>query len=399
MNILIVTYLFYPEPIVMSTITGDLAMELSDKHNVTVLRPNPCRPYGYKFDSRKPQPVWPFKEIVIDSYTCPESDFFGRLRENFSFGRGVRRYVRSHHDEIDVIYMSAFPLFAQKMILKTAEQYRIPVVNHVEDIYPEPFRHKLPFGGGLLYYMLLPIDKWIMRHATFSVVIGPKIREFFIRTRGADPSRVKVVYNWQDESRFYAVQSSERCSKPFTFMYAGSISRAANLQNILQGFIEASIPEARLVFAGSGTEKEALQRKAALSQDVDVSFIDAQSDRIAEIQSEADVLLLPLLPEVALRALPSKFPAYLFSGKPVLACVEDESDVAEIIRSGKCGWIIPPQKRLQLAKTMQRIAHIDRRELQEMGRSGYEYSQKHLTREINLRKLANIVLAAAETQR
>ena len=37
MNILLVSYLFYPEPIVMSTIVEDLACYLSEKHSVTVL--------------------------------------------------------------------------------------------------------------------------------------------------------------------------------------------------------------------------------------------------------------------------------------------------------------------------------------------------------------------------
>lgn len=42
MNILLVSYLFYPEPIVMSTIVEDLACYLSEKHSVTVLTSPPA---------------------------------------------------------------------------------------------------------------------------------------------------------------------------------------------------------------------------------------------------------------------------------------------------------------------------------------------------------------------
>lgn len=205
MKILIITYLFDPEPIVMSTITKDLAIELSKEHQVTVLTSRPCRPYGYSFEEKKfDDPSWPFKRIVMDTYINPESTFKGRWKENVSFGKGAVSYIGNHSEEIDVIYICAFPLFAQKMIIKCANKYGIPVVNHIEDIYPEPFLQKVPYVGRLVYNLLLPIDKWVVKNATVSVVIGKKIKEYFVKTRKVAPEKIEVVYNWQDESRYHA---------------------------------------------------------------------------------------------------------------------------------------------------------------------------------------------------
>lgn len=81
--------------------------------------------------------------------------------------------------------------------------------------------------------MLLPIDKWIIKNATTSIVIGKKIKEFFISTRNATPKDVEVVYNWQDENRYRIVDEQSVVTGPFTFMYVGSISDAANLHHIL----------------------------------------------------------------------------------------------------------------------------------------------------------------------
>lgn len=398
MNILIITYLFDPEPIVMSTITKDLAIFLSKEHNVKVLTSAPCRPYGYKFEEKKiNDSSWPFERIIMDTYTNPESTFVGRWKENHSFGKGAVSYIEKHFDEIDVMYLCVFPLFAQKRIIKCAQKHIIPVVNHIEDIYPEPFKQKIPYWGGLVYRCLLPLDKWIVRNATVSVVIGNKVKDFFVKTRDVSPEKIEVVYNWQDEKRYQNVKMESNDDKPFTFMYVGSISKAANLHLVLEAFIDAHIENAKLVFAGSGNELESL--KSTASRYPNISFMKAEAEKIGDIQATADVLVLPLLPTVALRAVPSKTAAYLFSRKPVLACVEQDSDVADIIKGGECGWIASPSDKNDVAAIMNEITKTPKEQLRQMGEKGYRFSQLYLTKEVNLKKLADIVTGCVQKTR
>ena len=291
--------------------------------------------------------------------------------------------------------MTTFPLFAPSAILKKALKYNIPVVNHIEDIYPEPFIQKIPFLGNLVYRCLLPMDKWVVKNTTVSVVIGNKIKDFFVRTRNVSPDKIQVVYNWQDETRYPNVLTQKKDNEPFTFMYVGSISKAANLYLVLDAFLDAKIEDAQLVFAGSGNELESL--KASARGNPCVSFIEARADNVGTIQSKADVLILPLLPSVALRAVPSKTAAYLFSHKPILACVENESDVAEIINEGKCGWIASPSDIESISIMMKEARKVSFEQLRIMGDNGYKYSQQHLTKAVNLRKLADIVTGCVTT--
>jgi glycosyltransferase involved in cell wall biosynthesis len=390
MDILLISPVFYPEPLAMSTIVEDLANYLGEQnHSVTVLTSYPCRPYGHQLPPTHNKANWKFKRVILSSYVNPKSEFIPRFRENISFGTAICQYIDAHHHVIDVIYMTTFPLFAPKAILKTALKYNIPVVNHIEDIYPEPFKQKIPFLGNLVYRCLLPMDKWIVKNTTVSIVIGKKIKDFFIRTRNVLPDKIQVVYNWQDESRYQYVSTQKEDNEPFTFMYVGSISKAANLFLVLNAFIEANIENSRLVFAGSGNELESL--KASSAGDARISFIEARAENVGEIQSKADVLILPLLPTVALRAVPSKTAAYLFSHKPVLACVESDSDVAEIINEGDCGWIASPSDIHSVSSQMKLAAMKTKEQLSTMGEKGYKYSQLHLTKEVNLKKLADII--------
>ena len=390
MNVLIITYLFDPEPIVMSTITKDLAVCLSKKHQVTVLTSRPCRPYGYKLED-KPlvEESWPFKRVIMDTYTHPKSDLKGRMKENKSFGKGAVRYIEEHLGEIDAIYMNAFALFSQKMIIKCANKHHIRVVNHIEDIYPEPFAERIPYLGGLIYKILLPIDKWNVNHADCSVVIGNRIKDYYIRTRSVKPEKIEVVYNWQDESRFKDV--AYKPHEGLTFGYVGSVSKSAGIDTIIQAFGESNLPNARLVIAGSGTEKDALMEFAKPYGDR-VVFTTASSSEVASIQASADVLVLPLRKKVSLRAVPSKLAAYLFSKRPILALVEKESDVASIIETAGCGWVVLPGEVGALKRMFTDVAQIGVDELNSMGEKGYDYSMIHLTKAINLPALAKIVV-------
>ena len=390
MNILIITYLFDPEPIVMSTITKDLATILSKEHNVTVLTSRPCRPYGYKFED-KPliDNKWPFKRIIMDSYTHPKSEFKGRMKENVSFGKEAVKYIEEHVNEIDAIYLNVFPLFAQKYIINAASKHHIRVINHIEDVYPEPFRENIPYIGSLVYRFLLPIDRKNVNKATCSVVIGNKIKDYYIKTRKTEPSKVAVVYNWQDESRFSGVFPYPQCG--FTFLYAGSVSKATGLQTVIEAFGESGVVNARLVIAGSGTEKEAFMKVAEQYPNAQIEFCEAPVERIAEIQASADVLVLPLKKYVSLRAVPSKFAAYLMSKRAVLAIVECESDVADIINRSGCGWVATTGDKEDMIRAFKEASKTDKHTLETMGKSGSEYYYNNLTKDINLNRLAEIV--------
>ena len=73
MNILLISPVFYPEPLAMSTIVEDLANYLGEQnHNVTVLTSRPCRPYGHILPLTINKSNWKFKRVIVSSYVNPK---------------------------------------------------------------------------------------------------------------------------------------------------------------------------------------------------------------------------------------------------------------------------------------------------------------------------------------
>lgn len=395
-NILIVAGVFPPEPIVSASIMYDLAMALAKTCNVTVLRPKPTRPAGFKIESYD-NSVFPFKVIELDSFTCPESSFRGRFRESISSGHYAAKYIDAHHDEIDFIYNDPWQLFGVNIVARRAVKYGIPYIMAVQDIYPEALVSKLP--GGILKKMvssvLMPIDRYNQRHAACVHTISDKMASYLSSSRRISFEKYLVIRNWQNEDGWIEFTDSRQNYEYTgrTFMYLGNVGPLAGLDFVIDAFKDAALEGARLIIAGSGSARKELENKVVREGIVNVEFLDVPLGMIQATQRMADVMILPVKKGGAMSSIPSKLPAYMFSAKPVLASVDIESDTASCIVESDAGWVIEPENRKKLTDMFSRISCLDASVLYAKGQNGYVFAMKNLSRRGNLPKLVNAVKA------
>jgi glycosyltransferase involved in cell wall biosynthesis len=402
--ILLISAVFPPEPIVSASITKDLANILSEFCEVIVLTPKPSRPFGFPFQEVSNNNI-KYKHVILNSYSCPKHKLFGRMRESFSFGKNASYYIKKKYKEIDCIYFNVWPLFAQYFIIRSARKFSIPSIIHIQDIYPESFSNKILFFGNIIRIIFLPIDKYILKNASRIIAISENMRNTLIKTRGIFAYKIEIIQNWQDESEFTKfnelhepLKSDESIDKLFIFMYLGNIGSVAGIEFIIESFAKANTKRALLVIAGSGSKKKECIQKAASYINANIEFWDVPSGKVPEIQNKADVMLLPLKRKAALSSIPSKLTAYMFSQKPVIACVEEESDTANVIKQANCGWIVPPENEVALTEAMQIAISLPVKELQSLGTSGCSFALKNFSRNRNLQKLKNIVIETATTK-
>jgi hypothetical protein len=67
---------------------------------------------------------------------------------------------------------------------------------------------------------------------------------------------------------------------------------------------------------------------------------------------------LPIKKGAAGNSIPSKLPACMFSGKPIIACVDEGSDTANAVISSGCGWALLPENLELLIEIMKRALQI-----------------------------------------
>ncbi len=394
-RILFISGVFYPEPVVSAGLMRDLATELSKDYQVTVLRPRPSRPMGFKIPEYSCD-QFPFEVIETDSYVHPASSLFGRGRESYSMGRCCVKYIEQHYDKICFIYNAPWHMFGRNMVAKAAIRYNIPYITPVQDVYPESLLSKLPnisFLRKIINVVLLPSDIFLLSKASRVHTISEKMVDYLSRTRNLEKSHFVIVRNWQDEKDFveYARnhQDTQREDAPFTFMYMGNVGPLAGIDVLFDALKEARLPNARLVIAGSGPAKESLMEKSKNYKDCQIEFWDVPAGKVPETQSKADVMCLPMKKGFAMSSIPSKLPAYMFSKKPVLASVDSESDTAMCILNCKAGWVALPEDVRSIAEKMKSAFESTSDELKLMGENGYNFAIENMSKSKNLPKLVD----------
>jgi len=387
-NVLIITAVFPPEPVVSAQLSFDIADSLSARNSVTVISPRPSRPLGFQFIEEPKKNN--FEHNLLDSYVCSSSSFLGRFFESFSFGKHSYQYIANNANNIDIIYANTWPLMGQFFAVIAAKKYRIPIITHVQDIYPESLFKKVPFLAPIFKLFFLPLDKFVLSNSEKVIANSEKMKEHLICTRNLKLSKIEVIRNWQNEST-YIDSKPDNLSKLFTFMYLGSINPTAGVDLLIRSFLKAELKNAQLIIAGSGSDLKRCIEISSQYKNNNIHFVDAPMPLVPSIQSAASVLLLPLKKGIGMTASPSKLPSYMFSAKPIIACVDDQSDTENVILESNCGWVLQPDNEFDLIQTMRKVIKLKKEELQQKGANGFEYAITHFSRLKNLKKLINLI--------
>lgn len=391
-EVLIVSGVFPPEQVTSAFLNYDLAVELAKEYEVTVLRPYPTRPIGSAFENAEVEDK-SFNTILVKSYTHPQSQLIGRFRESIDFGRKCSSYIKKHHEKISFIYNNAWNLFGVYIVARTAKKYDIPYMIAIQDIYPESLftdKHYPSIIQSQVMKMLGSIDKYYQKHAACIRTISDEMADYLAKTRNLPKEKYLVVNNWQNDEDFEGISNSIP-NDIIRFVFVGSINLHANVDMIIKAFAEADIPCSELVLYGGGNKKDFcvdLVKQMGLEN---VRFDFVRREQIAQVQSEASVLVLALPPGNGNLCLPSKMTSYMLSGKPILASVDRDSTTARYINEAECGIIVEPGSVASMAEGFKRIASLQKEQLQFFGDNSLKFAKQYLTRNTNLRMVVSAI--------
>ena len=169
----------------------------------------------------------------------------------------------------------------------------------------------------------------------------------------------------------------------------GNIARQANVDLIIRAFAKANVPNAELHVMGGGAAKEECISLAKELNVPNIFFGEVPNGKVAEVQNQADILILALKTGTGKLGLPSKLVSYMQSGKPVIASLELDSATAHIIEDAKCGQCVEADCEEKLANLIKEMLSMSSEELQEMGRNSRQYAMLHFTKKSNLQKVVD----------
>jgi glycosyltransferase involved in cell wall biosynthesis len=216
-----------------------------------------------------------------------------------------------------------------------------------QDIFPEVANLLEDFRSERINWVLERVNRFLVRRADRVIALGDTMKRRLVEGKGAAPEKVAVIHNWADSSLLSPGPKDNPFSREqglhdrFVVLHAGNIGLSQNLDSVLD--VASKLEDVTFVFIGDGVRRQPLEQEARRRGLGNVRFLAYQPrERMPETYATADVFLVSLKKGLAGYIVPSKLYGILAAGRPYVAAVDDDSEVAAITREHQCGILVAP---------------------------------------------------------
>lgn len=229
-----------------------------------------------------------------------------------------------------------FAVFYAKHIL------RRPLVYNEQDIFPEnAYFTGILTEKSLVYRVAHALQKYAYKNATALSTISDDMKSTIVTRYGIQEDKVQVIYNWgHEELKSHSeadntfLQKYPKKPGEFRVVYAGNLGKMQNVELVLKAAkLMEDAPCISFYIVGSGVNEEQLKTLAKGLKLSNVTFVGMQPpEEAADLYAAADVNVIPLQRGLIYAALPSKTADCLIAGKPIIACVDEESIFSGVMK-------------------------------------------------------------------
>lgn len=237
----------------------------------------------------------------------------------------------------DVVMAATTPPVVVALVCSClARAGRAHFVYHKQDVWPEV----LEFKGGRLtrgFRILRQVDVWIERNASAVVVLSQDMKRT-VTARGTAAEKVHVINNF-DPWPLPDGRPSFREDGILDVVFAGNLGAFQGIEALVELVeLTSAAPGVQWHFFGDGALRPSIEKLVAGGS---VAYYGHRPPaEVADfVASRADLGIVSLNPGVIRAAYPSKTMTYLRNGCPLVALVEDDSELAELVRERNIGVV------------------------------------------------------------
>jgi glycosyltransferase involved in cell wall biosynthesis len=242
-------------------------------------------------------------------------------------------------------------------------RFRAPLVMAFKDLFPEVTVLLQDFHSDTVNAMLQRVNEFLVRRAACNVALGETMRKRLIENKGAPAERTVIIADWADTAavapgpKRNPFSEAHGLADKFVVMHSGNIGLSQSLETVVEAAARLrEVPDIQVVFVGEGVKKAQLQERAQALGLANVTFLPfTPKERLSESFATADVFVVSLQRGLAGYIVPSKLYGILAAGRPYVAAVEDDCEVAALTRAHECGLVAEPGDPDQLADRVLRF--------------------------------------------
>ncbi len=209
------------------------------------------------------------------------------------------------------------------------------------------------------------------------------IKYFLSNYNFISKEKIKLLYNSSKlfilENNFFSVIDNDLKDK-FLVVFGGNLGKPQQLENVLDLAKKCTeYSDVIFIIIGNGTEVEKFKMTAKTMSLSNLKFIDSlPRQEYFNLISSCKLGLISLHQDFSVPNTPMKLNDYLNAGIPVLASIDRENDLGEILVQNNMGRYAYADSSYELFKQFLNL-YKDKELCANLGKNGYEFCVKNLS--------------------
>ena len=223
---------------------------------------------------------------------------------------------------------------------------RCPSIFNIQDVFPDAAVET----GAITNAKIIAAARWLERvsyHRSDAVVVLSEDLRANVVAKIAQRhvSKVHVIPNFVDVERIIPMDRMTDYRRDLgigaeqVVMYAGNVGYSQSLGMLIHAARE--LPNITFVINGDGAARADLEHEARGVSNVHFAGYQPR-ERVAEVLASADLHVVPLRTGLGAVSVPSKTYSILAAGRPVVAAIDEGTEVTRILAASGAGISVPP---------------------------------------------------------
>jgi len=262
---------------------------------------------------------------------------------------------------------------------------RIPFIYNVQDIYPDMAIKLRVLHNKFIIRILRLIENLVYKKARKVLVLSGAMRRNLIEKK-VNTDKIQIIPNFIDTNFIKPIEKGNHFSSnwalndKFVVMYAGNIGLPHGVEFVVESAeLLREYKTIMFSFVSRGEYKDKIMRLCEDKGLNNVVFPPQQPEHmVPQIWASADISLVTSLKGLSTDSVPSKTFAIMASGRPVIAMVDEGSEVWNMVEEANCGICVLPENPELLAMAILKLYENEEKRLY-MGRNGRRYVDAHFS--------------------
>jgi colanic acid biosynthesis glycosyl transferase WcaI len=379
MRILIINQYFPPDVSNTAYLLGELAEDLAQRHDVTVVAGRP----SYNPEASRFVPSGP-RVVRVRSTGFDRSSLWGRAANYLSYlAASMVRAMALRRPDV-VVTMTDPPVIGVIGAL-VSMRYRRPFVHVCHDLYPDIAVALGTLRPGPATRVWSRVNRFVWSRAELVCAVSRDMRDKLV-ARGVPADRVEVVPTWAtaqapDAEGVARTRADLGWNGRMVVMHAGNLGLAQDAVTIARAAEHLrERDDIEIVFLGDGAGKRVVVEAVRAAGLDNVTFLSHRPKPEAQrLMEAADLHVVSLVPGLSGCAAPSKTYGIMAAGRPYVAAVDSGTEPQLIASEFHCGTHVAPGDPEALARAIVELRDCDLDAMGARGRAALEHGYSRAT--------------------